>query len=131
MDSPEEVSSPLLHANTPDIEPEDERPITPELNLPDQPSYNGNTSPHISYEPPSPINLPTFDDEEHFKGEPMENLNCVSIRALSNNDWMMMHANNLAPRCFIIINIKMLKTEPVRHQTNRNLVGNMYHLTKF
>ena len=70
MDSPEEVSSPLLHANTPDIEPEDERPITPELTLPDQPgSYNGgNLSPGISYEPPSPINLPTFDDEDDFKG---------------------------------------------------------------
>ena len=69
MDSPEEVSSPLLHANTPDIEPEDERPIAPELNLPDQStSYNGNISPGISYEPPSPINLPTFDDEDDFKG---------------------------------------------------------------
>lgn len=71
MDSPEEVTSPLLNASSPDILPEDEKPCTPELdfNDSDDEHINNLTSddlpfkPIVSppgYEPPSsPIELPS------------------------------------------------------------------------
>ena len=60
MDSPEEITSPLLNADSPDIVPDQERPITPDLDLTDNRDEEGVNS--SSYKPPSPITLPTFDD---------------------------------------------------------------------
>ena len=70
MDSPEEVSSPLLHSHTPEFGPDDQRPVTPELNQPAEPDFSTYTAPtspgnsYGDYQPPSPIKLPTFDDDE-------------------------------------------------------------------
>jgi len=83
MDSPEEVTSPLLNASSPDILPEEERPCTPELDDSDDehinnmtsedlpfkpivspPGYEPPSSP-VGYEPPSsPIELPSMSGNQ-------------------------------------------------------------------
>ena len=75
MDSPEEVSSPLLHSHTPEFGPDHERPVTPELKQSGDEftgggaAAGGAASPpgdnnYGDYQPPSPIKLPTFDDDD-------------------------------------------------------------------